>query len=235
MPMRVSVLVTRPEPMASQTAARLAALGFPSVIAPMLEIRPVPVNLPDPGSIQAVLVTSAAAIPGIPASHHRLPLLAVGDMTAERAKQAGFARVHSAGADARALADLAARLFQPNGGPLLLAIREGLGEPLELDLYDRGFTVLRHSVYAAAPVSALPDPARTALQDGSIRAAMFFSADTARAFVRLVQAAGLAESVAEIDALAIGEPTAVALKRLPWRSSQTAALPTQDEMLALLR
>ena len=156
-------------------------------------------------------------------------------MTAERARQAGFTRVHSAGADARALADLAARLLRPNGGPLLLAIREGLGEPLELDLYDRGFTVLRHAVYAAAPVATLPDPARTALQEGSIRTAMFFSADTARAFVRLVEAAGLAESVAEIDALAIGEPAAVALKRLPWRGIKTAAHPTQDEMLALLR
>ena len=48
--MRTSILVTRPEPMASATAARLAALGLPSVIAPMLEIRPVPVNLPDPGA-----------------------------------------------------------------------------------------------------------------------------------------------------------------------------------------
>jgi uroporphyrinogen-III synthase len=221
--------------MASQTAARVAALGLSSVIAPMLEIRSLPVSLPDPGSIQAVLVTSAAAVPGIPESHKKVPLLAVGDMTAERAKQAGFTTVHSAGADARVLADLAARLLQPNAGPLLLAIREGLGEPLELDLYDRGFTVLRYAVYAVAPVSTLPEAARAALQDGSIRAAMFFSADTARAFVRLVEVAGLAGSLAEVEALAIGEPTEVALRRLPWRSIKTAAHPTQDEMLALLR
>ena len=221
--------------MASQTASRVAALGLQPVIAPMLEIRPVPAKLPDPSSIQAILATSAAAIPGIPPSHHKIPLLAVGDMTAERAREAGFTRVHSAGADARALADLAARLFQPSGGPLLLAIREGLGEPLELDLYDRGFTVLRHAVYAAASVSELPEAARKALEEGSLSAAMFFSADTARAFVRLVQAAGLADKVAEVDALAIGQPAAVALKALPWRSIKTAAHPTQDQMIALLR
>jgi len=221
--------------MGTQTASRLQTLGIPSVLAPMLEIRSLPVKLPDPGSIQALLVTSAAAIPALPESHRQVPLLAVGDMTAERARAAGFAIVHSAGADARALADLAARLLQPNRGPLLLAIREGLGEPLELDLYDRGFTVLRYAVYAAAPVSTLPEPARKALEDGSLRAALFFSADTARAFVKLVEAAGLGQSVAEIDAVAIGEPAAVALRRLPWRSIKTAAHPTQDEMLALLR
>jgi uroporphyrinogen-III synthase len=234
-PMRTTVLVTRPEPMASETAARIAALGQPTVIAPMLEITSLPVRLPDPSSIQAVLVTSAAAVPALPESHRKLPLLAVGDMTGERAKQAGFTTVHSAGADARALADLAARLLKPSAGPLLLAIREGLGEPLELDLYDRGFTVLRHAVYTAVPVSTLPEAARKALEQGVLRAAMFFSADTARAFVQLVGTAGLTENVAEIDALAIGEPAAVALRHLPWRSIKTAAHPTQDEMLALLR
>ena len=128
-----------------------------------------------------------------------------------------------------------ARLLNPAAGPLLLAGREGLGEPLELDLQDRGFSVLRRSVYNVAPVSSLPDSARTALQEGTLQAALFFSADTARAFVRLVQSAGLANAVAEVDALAIGQPAAVALELLPWRSIRVAAHPTQDEMLALLR
>lgn len=233
--MRNSVLVTRPEPMASETAARVAARGLQPVIAPILDICAVPARLPEPSAVQAILVTSAAAIPGIPPSHHRLPLLAVGDMSAERAREAGFATVHSAGADAQALADLAARLLNPAAGPLLLAGREGLGEPLELDLQDRGFSVLRRSVYNVAPVSSLPDSARTALQEGTLQAALFFSADTARAFVRLVQSAGLANAVAEVDALAIGQPAAVALESLPWRSIRVAAHPTQDEMLALLR
>jgi len=233
--MKKAVLVTRPEPMAAQTAARVAALGLTPVIAPLLDISLLAASLPDASRLQAVLVTSAAAIPGVPASHRALPLLAVGDMTAERAREAGFSRVHSAGADAQALADLAVRQLNPAAGPLLLAAREGLGEPLELDLQDRGFTVIRRAVYAVAPVASLPEPARAALRDGSLRAALFFSADTARAFVRLVQAENLADLVAEIDALAIGEPAAVALRVLPWRGVHVAAHPTQDHMLGLLQ
>jgi uroporphyrinogen-III synthase len=81
----------------------------------------------------------------------------------------------------------------------------------------------------------LPATARAALEARNLAFAMFFSADTARAFVRLVQAAGLSENVAEIDAVAIGKPAAVSLGALPWRGIRTAAHPTQDEMLALLR
>ncbi len=233
--MSKSVLITRPEPMASETASRVAALGFTPVIAPMLQIRPVRATLPSPETVQAVLVTSAVAIDMIPAAFHGKPLLAVGDATADAARRAGFTAVHSAGADAQVLAGVATKLFSPDRGPLLLAAREGLGEPLELDLNDRGFRVLRHAVYAIAIPPALPERAAEALQGGALEAALFFSADTARAFVRLVKAAGMSEWVAEIDAVAIGKPAAVALERLPWRSVKTAAHPTQDEMLALLK
>ena len=233
--MKTSVLVTRPEPMASFTAAGVAALGLTPILAPLFDVKSVPVNLPPPDSVQGLLLTSALAIPPIPAAYHHLPVLAVGDATAERAREAGFTKVASAGADAQALADLAAKQFKPEGGPLLLAAREGLGEPMELDLNDRGFTVVRRTVYAIAPVSALPASARTALEAGTLGFAMFFSADTARAFVRLVQAAGLSDTVVDIDAVAIGKPAAVSLGALRWRSVRTAAHPTQDEMLALLQ
>lgn len=233
--MHSTVLITRPEPMASETASRVAALGFTPVIAPMLEIRPVAFTLPPPKTIQAVLVTSAVAIDPIPHAYHGKPLLAVGDATADAARQAGFTTVHSAGADAQTMAVEAAKLFTPEKGPLLLAARDGLGEPLELDLADRGFRVLRHAVYAIAAPTALPVVAGTVLQGDDLRAALFFSADTARAFVRLVDAAGLNERVAQADAVAIGKPAAVALERLPWRSVKIAAHPTQDEMLTLLQ
>ncbi len=230
-----SILITRPEPMASETASRVAGRGFTPVIAPMLEIRPVRATLPPPETIQAVLVTSAVAIEMIPPAYHLKPLLAVGDATADAARRAGFTTVHSASADAQALAAVAVKLFSPDQGPLLLAARDGLGEPLELDLNDRGFRVLRHAVYAIAFPSALPAVAATALKGDDLEAAMFFSADTARGFVRLVETAKLSERVAQVDAVAIGKPTAVALERLPWRSVRIAAHPTQDEMLALLQ
>jgi len=74
-----------------------------------------------------------------------------------------------------------------------------------------------------------------ALRAGTVSSALFFSAETARQFVRLAQRAGVAETLRGVDAVSIGQPAAVALQALPWRRIRVAARPNQDEMLALLR
>lgn len=229
------MLITRPEPGASETAGRVAALGLLPVIAPLLEINTLPVAWPPSGEVQAILVTSGNAIPALPASHRHLPLLAVGQATAHRSRQAGFSQVESADGDAVALADLAERVCRPHGGPLLLATGRRQGYALATDLRRRGFAVVRRVVYAAEPVALLLYPARSALDAGALRAALFFSAETAKAGVRLIEAAALRDAVRAIDAVAIGKPAAVALEALPWRRVCVAAQPDQDAMLALLQ
>jgi uroporphyrinogen-III synthase len=102
------VLITRPEPGASETAARVDALGFRPFSAPVLEIRILDFALPPAGTLQAIVAASGNAVAALPGSHHHLPLLAVGNATAARARAAGFDRVASADGDAVALATLAA-------------------------------------------------------------------------------------------------------------------------------
>ncbi len=213
----------------------MAALGLDPVVAPLLDISALPADLPDPAGVRAVLATSANAIRFLPASWHGAPLLAVGDATARLARGAGFLRARSANGDTSALADLAARLLPVPGQPLLLASGAGQGERLAAELRGRGFVVIRREVYAATPAHTLPRAAAEALRGETLRAALFFSAETARTFVTLVLAAGLASRVADVGALAIGRPAGVALEPLPWRAIRVAARPTQDEMLALLR
>jgi uroporphyrinogen-III synthase len=162
-------------------------------------------------------------------------LLAVGNATARRARARGFMTVHSADGDARALAHLAEQLCAPSGLPLFLASGEGQGHALSAMLENAGFTVLHHAVYAAVPVASLPEPARQALCNGSLRSALFFSAETARVFVRLTNENSLGDQTVSIEAVAIGSETAVALQDLPWRQIRVAPKPNQDEMLALLR
>lgn len=229
------VLITRPEPGASETAARVAALGFQPVVAPLLAISPLPTPLPPSGEVQAILVTSSNAIQALPASHRHLPLFAVGEASAQRARAAGFEHVASADGDAAALAALVARTVTARGGPLLLATGRRQGNALAVDLRRRGFAVVRRVIYAAEPAPVLPAAASTALGAGTVRAAMFFSAETARTCVHLLQGTPLHEAVHTVDALAIGKPAAVALEALSWRRVRVAARPDQDAMLALLQ
>jgi uroporphyrinogen-III synthase len=229
------VLITRPEPGGSETATRVAALGYRPIVSPLLDVRVLQPALPAADRLQAVLVTSGNAIPSLSASHHHLPLFAVGAATAARARAAGFVQLHSADGDANALAELVAQGCDRHAAPLLLASGRGQGEGLAADLRARGFRVIRRVVYVAASVTSLPDVARHAFASGGLEAALFFSAETARQCVRLLQAAQLQEAVRPVDALAIGQAAAMALQTLPWRRICLAARPNQDAMLALLR
>ena len=223
-------MVTRPEPGASETAQRLRALHRDPVIAPLLHIRPL--ALAPFGDVGAVLVTSGNAVPFLPATLHGTPLLAVGHATADRARSAGFTRVASADGDAAALAELT-RLACPPGVPLLFATARGQGATLAAALRAHGFAVRRRVVYAARPATRMPPAALRALRDGSLAAALFLSAETARAFVRLLPPP-LHPALALVDALAIGQPAADVLCVLPWRRVRVSAKPTQDSLLALL-
>jgi uroporphyrinogen-III synthase len=228
------ILITRPDAGGEATARRVAAMGFTPVLAPLLTVRMLGLSLPPATSFQAVLATSANAIPSLPASLHATPFLAVGDATADRARQAGFAVVRSAGRDAAALAALVAEACDPRAGSLLLASGRGQGLALAARLRDAGFRVLRRAVYAAVPATSLPDNAVAALRAKSVRAALFFSPATARVFVRLLPASLCPASLSDIDAIAISREAEAALAPLPWRRIRVASEPNQDRLLALL-
>jgi len=230
-----TVLITRPEPGASDTAARVASLGFAPLLSPALHVQAITANLPPVSKIAATLVTSGNAVDALPPEWHVAPLLTVGDATAARARAAGFHDVHSASGDADALAALAVREVSPSAGPLLLASGRGQGQALAATLRRSGHRVIRRVVYAALPAQELGPAAVTALRAGQVRAVLFFSAETARQFIRLVRRAGLAAALGDVDAISIGQPAAVALEAVSWRDIRVAARPNQDEMLALLR
>jgi uroporphyrinogen-III synthase len=230
---RGRVLVTRPEPGAARTAEALRAAGWQPLLAPMLEIARRGPVLPVPGAVQAVLVTSANALPAFDAAWHRKPLLAVGAATAAAARAQGFAVVESAEGDALALAALVTYRLTPRDGPLLLATAERQGEMLVELLRAGGFGVLRRAVYTARPVRRLPDAATAAIAGRDLAAALFFSAETARAFTHALPVR-LRPSLAAIRALSLSPAVDTALADLPFASRQVAACPTAAALLAIL-
>ena len=210
-------------------------MGFLPVVAPLLEIQRLPMRLPEPAVVQAVLVTSGNAIDPLPPEWHDRLLLTVGDTTARRARDAGFMRVESADGDAAALAALTCARCDPRAGALLLVSGKGQGRALVAALRDAGFRVHQRVAYAAVPVSRLPAAARAPLERGDIGTVLFFSAETARQFIRLIGKAGMTPSLAHLEAITIGALAGVALRGVPWSRIRVASQPTQNEMLALLR
>lgn len=228
------VLVTRPEPGGSETAARVAALGWQPVPAPALVLTPRRFAIPR--GVQALLLTSRAAARALPPPV-ALPLLAVGEATAEAARAAGWP-AEAAGGTAADLARLAAARLDPAGGPLLLAVGEGYGLDLAADLRARGFRVLRRIAYAARPAPGLPAAALAALRAGRIGSVLFHSPRSARCAITLMRAAGIGEEAARIAVLAISPRVAEAARRalapFVWQAIRVAARPEESALLALL-
>jgi uroporphyrinogen-III synthase len=232
--MAMPVLVTRPEPGASATGARLAARGFRPVLAPLLTVEILPHRLPAAERLRAVVIASQQAIPALPAAYDALPLYAVGDATAAAARARGFTQVMSASGNAVDLAALISRELPKAGRPLLLAAGVGQGDQLKEMLQAYGFEVIRDEVYAARPVTRLPLSANQLLQGDESGWTLLFSRETALCFRRLCHAANLSARLARFRLAAISAPVADAVRDLPWAAVHVAMEPNETAVLALL-
>jgi uroporphyrinogen-III synthase len=236
MPQAIGVLVTRPQPGLDETMAAVAEMGFEPVACPMLEIRARAHILPaaDP---QAILITSRQAVAFLAEDADRnpalkqLPLFAVGDRTAACARAAGFTRVMSAAGNAHDLAVLV-RARQSIGDALLLPTAEGQGAWLDRSLRQAGYTVHLQWIYSASPPPGMPAAGLAALEAGRLAAALFFSTETARNFMRLCPVR-LHPSLHTVRALAISPSVGSALTG-PWRSVEIAEHADAEAVLARL-
>jgi len=104
------VWITRAEPGAARTAARLRDMGFEPIVAPLLTIENLTPPVPDLAPFAALAFTSINGVSAFAAltPHRDLPVFAVGDATAQAAHDAGFTNVRSASGDLHALARLIA-------------------------------------------------------------------------------------------------------------------------------
>jgi uroporphyrinogen-III synthase len=230
-----AILVTRPEPGGAETGSRLISLGWRPVLAPALVLTPRAFTLPP---AQAVLLTSRAAARALPPPVPGLPLLAVGEATAEAARGRGWTDVAAAAGTAEDMAGRAAFRFAPGAGPLVLAVGQGYALDLAAALRTRGFRVIRRIAYAATPASQLPDEAAQTLRAQPLRAVLFHSPRSAACAITLLRTGGFAATLARTEALAISSRVAAAasaaLAPLAFAGLRVAARPEEASLLALL-
>jgi uroporphyrinogen-III synthase len=218
-----AVLILRPEPGASDSAARAEWLGLEPVTAPIFMVRPLAWDPPAPASVDAVLLTSANAVrhggDGL-RQFIGLPCYCVGPATAAAARGAGFGdiRVGPSDGDAAVAMMVAAGI----ASALHLSGRDHVG------LADPALRLDRHLVYAAEPVRVLPDEAAMALGRGAL--VLLHSPRAAAAFARLIDEAGIERG--DI-ALAVISANAAEAAGPGWRAIHEAAAPRDEALLEL--
>lgn len=225
----VRLLVTRPQPEASETAGRLQALDIEAVVEPLLIARTLPNSLPPAAGFAALAVTSGQALRALGergelAALTQLPLYAVGDRTAALARTLGFTEVHSAGGDLAALVALIARAGL--NGPVLYPAALHRSGDLARALAPHGIMAITSVVYEMVPVTTLTHDLASAGIDG----VMLYSRRTAETFVTLARDVA---GTAAMTMLCLSEVVAQPLVTARLGRIGLADHPSEQAMLAL--
>ncbi|WP_051013884.1 uroporphyrinogen-III synthase [Pararhodospirillum photometricum] len=239
-------LITRPRDDAERVALPLRERGIDIVFEPLLVIhvrgsdrRPFWRRDPlksDLAKAQGLIFSSANGVRAFAAAskERRLPVYAVGDLTARVAREVGFTQVHSAEGDVVALGEMIRRLAQPSRGPLVHAAGSKVAGDLPGALAPAGFEIRRHVLYEALPARALSPETVRAFQAGTLDAVLLFSPRTAATFATLVRDAGLTGVLSKVTVYALSPAVAQALGDLSFHAVRVAAEPTQESLLAAL-
>ncbi len=230
------MLVTRPDPDAGETAARLAALDIEAALCPLLSHQTLPTSLPDSAGFAAIALTSANALRaleerGVLDQFKHLPAYTVGDRTAGVAEDMGFGFVQSAGG---ALADLVELLAHARlQGPIFYPTGRDQSGDLAKSLAPFGVMVIAAQVYAMNAATELPAQIVGELEDGSIDAVLFYSRRTAETFARLCEGKLSRLSRLELGVLCLSETIAEPLVDAHFVRVGLADYPSEEAMMAL--
>jgi uroporphyrinogen-III synthase len=205
------LLVLRPEPGASATVARARAQGLEAVAVPLFRVEPIAWQAPDPAAFDGLLLTSANALRSGRAqlqSLKRLPVYAVGEATAEAAREAGF---DVAGTGHSGVDSLLASIGE-------LKLLHLCGEDL------RAPQAASQQITAIAVYRAVPVEADLGAVKGAV--ALIHSPRAGRRFAQLAEDRGstIVAAISTAAAEAVGDG---------WQAVETAERPNDDALLAL--
>ncbi|MFW6413529.1 MAG: uroporphyrinogen-III synthase [Oceanicaulis sp.] len=222
------VLVTRAEPGATRSVKALEGLGYRALNAATATVA-FDLPAPDLSNAAALAFTSpnGAAAAGFHNVSRDLPVYAVGDATAEAARDAGFDTVKSAAGDGAALARLILA-DAPKGRVMHLSgTRQGFD--LVAALTEGGVTAERHAVYRTVPAPPY-GPELVSVLPGAV--ALIHSPAGAERFLARLDAEGIAANA--LSYAAISRAAAAPAVRAGARGVAIAAEPNEAALFSAL-
>jgi len=230
------VVVTRPQADSERSAAALRARGHSVLVAPLMRVEPLAADLS--GNWGAVIITSAnapGAIAGNPACKAllKLPLFAVGQRSADAARQAGYSDVATAGGDVADLVRLIAAHHADAAVPLLYLAGEDRAADLVAELAAHGITAEMAVVYRAVTMP-FPPELIAALQAGDVDAVLHFSRRSADNYLASATQAGLAGQALAVRHLCLSAQIAEPLKAAGANRIAVAKRPEEATLIDLL-
>jgi uroporphyrinogen-III synthase len=239
----VAILVTRPTPDNVTTATTLRGKGFDVLLAPMLRFEPIAFEPDADARFDAVLVTSVNALRALAETSVRqrwltTPLYAVGERTAQAARDLGFASVMAASGDGASLRDLViaqmrAKALKKSARLFYLAAADRAVD-LDDELSPFGFEVVTVTAYRMIAMPELPEDVCAAFTAGRIDAVLHYSGRSAHSFVAAARAAGLEITALAVPHCCISANVAAVLREAGATQVAVAATPDEDALFETL-
>jgi len=229
------VVVTRPQGDAERTAGVLRARGHDVLVAPLMKVEAMATDLA--GHWAAVVVTSAnapAAIIENPGSKalFALPAFAVGQRSADAARQAGFKHITAASGDVRDLVQTLIARRADFAAPLLYLAGEDRAVDLAGELAAHGIAAEMRVVYRAV-TAPFPPALTAALRAGQVDAVLHFSRRSADNYLAGAKAAGIARPALAVRHLCLSPQIAEAFSGA--RHVAIAKSPGEAALIELLQ
>jgi uroporphyrinogen-III synthase len=229
------VLVTRPLPGGERTAAALRGKGHEVLLAPLMQVRPIPAVIA--GNWSAVIITSANALRVLSAAQLapllKLPLYAVGERSADAARDAGFNNIRSAQGDAGALIRLIDERYANETSPHLYLAGADRAADIEGALAAKGIKVVTVEVYRTM-TTGFPPELIAAFAQGKLATVLHFSQRSAENFVIGARMAGLVTQALALQHLCLSAQVTEPLTAAGAQNVAVARRPDEASLLALL-
>lgn len=231
------VVVTRPQPQGKHTADALAARGHDVWEVPLMQVEPIKADLS--GTWAGIIITSANAVGAITtdpafAALCRLPVFAVGNRSADAAREAAFTNVTSAGGAVSDLVRLLRGRRADATAPLLYIAGEERAADLIGKLAANGIAAEMRVVYRAV-AAPFPDELVAALEaGGDVQAVLHFSRRSAENYVASAGEAGVAEQALAVRHYCLSQQVAEPLIAAGAKRVTVAPRPEEAALIELL-
>ncbi len=225
----LKIWITRAQPGAEATAARVRALGHTPFVAPLLAVRMVEDPQIDLEGVKALAFTSANGLRAFAqaCADRSLQVFAVGAATAQAAREVGFRRVLSADGDVAALAEGIAARRNEIGGAVLHPGAAELAGDLAGALARAGVEVRALTLYDTAPAVLEPDQVARL---GEVDVALVHSAKGAQALAAVLAV----HPQPRLKVLGLSKAVLAPLADTPLAGLTSAPFPLEAALLNLI-
>jgi uroporphyrinogen-III synthase len=232
-----TVLITRPEDSAQDTASIITSMGFEPIIAPVMEIKPVAHDGIVPGRYNAIVVSSAHGIHNFKpaAMGFDVPVFCVGGRTEAALRDAGYKNIVTEQRMAALIPLIESRTSQGGWRDILYIRGQDVRHDLESEQRLQHLNVTMCITYAAEAVLEFSPRTVQAFKEDGIDIVLLYSVRAAEIFLRLCKRQQLIEKLSHIKVLCLSEAVVKCMDSKVWQKTYVPETPSQSAMMEVLQ